>query len=195
MDLDLKKQKQKTSVLRWVVSLNEYNLILILFVVGLYLVQGCWVWFYNRLDWIKDDCWASAEVGTLHNVTLVKFFCLFVCSTHTQKEKEKSKNIWAGVLAGAECSNSSALAMEGCCQMDPGLMEKKQTFRHQMENIQWKVHSHPCFAKEMQGVWRLFRGIPFISSISRNYKWEKAGHTRTVSQCTHSHTHTAKVSR
>lgn len=41
MDLDLKKQKQKTSVLRWVVSLNEYNLILILFVVGLYLVQGC----------------------------------------------------------------------------------------------------------------------------------------------------------
>ena len=37
--------------------------------------------------------------------------------------------------------------------------------------------------------------VEFISPISRNYKWEEGRHTRTVSQCTHSHTHTAKVSR
>ena len=37
----------------------------------------------------------------------------------------------------------------------------------------------------MQGVWRLIGGIPFISSISRNYKG-----TPALSLSTHTHTHT-----
>ena len=35
------------------------------------MIQSYWVWYWIRLDWIKEDCWASAEVGPLLIVILV----------------------------------------------------------------------------------------------------------------------------
>lgn len=61
--------------------MSEYNLVQILdlvvldcgyAVMGGLQLQGFQIWYWIRLDWVKGNCWAVAEVCTLLSAVLVQ---------------------------------------------------------------------------------------------------------------------------